>query len=139
MDTTTTCDPAASGTFTTDYVSSQGCDSTVIEEVILLPSDMVSLFDQTCEKADTVTVIQHYVNQYGCDSTVQFITTLLPEDSCIEITHDVYVPNTFSPNDDGINDVLFLSSGPNSVGMVLFFRIYDRWGSLVFEHKDIYK
>jgi gliding motility-associated-like protein len=137
LDTTTTCDPAASGTFTTDYVSSQGCDSTVIEEVILLPSDMVSLFDQTCEEADTGTVIQHYLNQYGCDSTVQFITTLLPADSCIEITHDVYVPNTFSPNNDDINDVLFLSSGPNSVDMILFFRIYDRWGSLVFERKNI--
>jgi len=70
-------------------------------------------------------------------TVLQLITTLLPADSCIEITHDVYVPNTFSPNDDGINDVLFLSSGPNSVDRILFFRIFDRWGSLVFERKNI--
>ncbi|HEX5112180.1 MAG TPA: gliding motility-associated C-terminal domain-containing protein, partial [Saprospiraceae bacterium] len=136
MDTSTTCDPAESGTYTSHFVSSQGCDSTYIEEVILLPSDLISIYDQTCETSDTGIVILHFTNQYGCDSTVQYVTGLLPPDSCIVYNHDYYLPNVFSPNDDGINDVFFVSSGPNSVGTVLDFRIYDRWGNLVFESKD---
>lgn len=136
MDTSTTCDPAASGTFTSHFISSQGCDSTYIEEVVLLPSDLVNIFDQTCTMADTGIVIEHYQNQFGCDSTVQYITSLLPPDSCIVYSHDYYLPNVFSPNDDGINDIFYLYSGPNAVGMVLDLRIYDRWGSLVFDHKD---
>ncbi len=137
MDTMTTCDPASSGTFTSHFISSQGCDSTVVEEVILLPSDLISLYDHTCSVNDTGTITEHFTNKYGCDSVVQFITLLLPPDSCIVISHDVYAPNVFSPNNDGINDVFFLSSGPNSVQSIPDFRIFDRWGSLVFDKKDV--
>jgi len=137
MDTTTTCDPASSGTFTSHFVSTQGCDSTVVQEVILLPSDLINVFDQTCATSDTGTVIQHFTNQYGCDSTVQIITTLLPPDSCIVISHDVFIPNVFSPNEDGINDVFFISAAVNSVEAIPYFRIFDRWGSIVFDHKDL--
>jgi gliding motility-associated-like protein len=45
-----------------------------------------------------------------------------------------YVPNAFSPNGDGLNDVI----RPIAVGMVRteWFRIYNRWGQLVFETND---
>ena len=45
----------------------------------------------------------------------------------------LFVPNAFSPNDDGENDVLFVR-GPLIKEMV--FRIYDRWGELIFESFD---
>lgn len=43
----------------------------------------------------------------------------------------IYVPNAFTPNGDGHNDVL----RPFPVGMVKldYFRVYNRWGELVFE------
>jgi gliding motility-associated-like protein len=42
----------------------------------------------------------------------------------------VFVPNVFSPNGDGVNDVLDLPFGPYiSTSMSIF----DRWGSLVWE------
>lgn len=41
----------------------------------------------------------------------------------------VFVPNAFSPNGDGENDVLYVE-GPFEE---MIFRIYDRWGELVFE------
>ncbi len=44
----------------------------------------------------------------------------------------VYVPNAFSPNGDGENDVLYVE-GPFEE---MVFRIYDRWGELVFESYD---
>jgi gliding motility-associated-like protein len=45
----------------------------------------------------------------------------------------IYMPNAFSPNNDGTND-LFL---PITFGSKEFmFRIFDRWGNLMFESKD---
>ncbi|MBK8832244.1 MAG: gliding motility-associated C-terminal domain-containing protein [Saprospiraceae bacterium] len=47
-----------------------------------------------------------------------------------------YVPNIFSPNLDGINDYFFLSgSGPTLSTYEM--SIFDRWGSLLFEAKEI--
>jgi gliding motility-associated-like protein len=48
----------------------------------------------------------------------------------------VYVPNAFTPNADGENDVLFVRS---SIVEELLFRVYNRWGELVFETTDIDK
>ena len=45
-----------------------------------------------------------------------------------------YVPSGFTPNQDGLNDYL----KPIPVGMKEFryFRVYNRWGQLVFDMKD---
>lgn len=45
----------------------------------------------------------------------------------------IYVPNAFSPNGDNENDVLYVR-GQLIEGMV--FRIFDRWGEMVFESTD---
>lgn len=46
----------------------------------------------------------------------------------------VYVPNVFSPNGDGINDLLFINL--ISVKQLHYFRIYNRYGKKVFETTD---
>ena len=46
---------------------------------------------------------------------------------------DLIVPNIFSPNQDGVNDVFFLRS--KNIQKVSI-RIYDRWGALVYQVKD---
>ena len=53
----------------------------------------------------------------------------------LDICGDVYifVPNAFSPNDDGENDILFVR-GQNLEEVTL--KIFDRWGELVFESTD---
>jgi gliding motility-associated-like protein len=45
-----------------------------------------------------------------------------------------YIPNVFSPNDDGVNDY-FSIFGSDILGLQL--SIYDRWGSLLFQSSDI--
>ncbi len=46
----------------------------------------------------------------------------------------IYVPNSFTPNKDGLNDVL----RPVMYGIkeLNYFRVYNRWGQLVFETQD---
>jgi gliding motility-associated-like protein len=46
---------------------------------------------------------------------------------------ELYVPNGFSPNNDGQNDLLFVRGGGITE---LYWVIYDRWGEKVFETKD---
>lgn len=47
----------------------------------------------------------------------------------------IYVPNAFTPNADSRNDVL----KPFMIGIkeLVYFRIYNRWGEMVFETKNI--
>jgi gliding motility-associated-like protein len=45
----------------------------------------------------------------------------------------IFIPNAFSPNGDNENDVLFVR-GQLIEGML--FRIFDRWGEMVFESTD---
>jgi len=49
---------------------------------------------------------------------------------------DIYAPNIFSPNDDGVNDRFSLSAN-KSVSSIQNFKIFSRWGELVFEANDI--
>jgi len=53
----------------------------------------------------------------------------------VERTQRVYFPNAFSPNGDGANDVYMVFSGPEAV-RVKSFRLYNRWGILVYEQYD---
>ena len=52
-------------------------------------------------------------------------TVLIAEADCL-----VPVGNTFTPNGDGVNDVLTLS---DPGGRMLTFNVYNRWGQLVFQ------
>jgi gliding motility-associated-like protein len=47
----------------------------------------------------------------------------------------VFVPNTFTPNNDGLNDKLFV----RGIGLrqLEYFRVFDRWGNVVFETHDM--
>ena len=71
----------------------------------------------------------------GCSSfdLVSFsapIDKAMMEDEC-----RLYVPNIFSPNDDGIND-LFLAATDCTLSDFQM-KVFSRWGRLVFESKRI--
>ncbi len=48
----------------------------------------------------------------------------------------IFVPNAFSPNGDGKNDILYVQS---DIVEEIYFAIYNRWGNLLFETNDIKK
>jgi len=47
----------------------------------------------------------------------------------------VYIPNTFSPNGDGTNDVFYIRG--KGVNFIKSFRIFNRWGQEVFKRENI--
>jgi gliding motility-associated-like protein len=77
--------------------------------------------------------------------SIEYQITIVNENGCA-ITDEVeilvnnitgaYVPNVFSPNNDGINDY-FSVFADGSIALIATFRIFDRWGGLLFETKDI--
>jgi gliding motility-associated-like protein len=66
-------------------------------------------------------------NQQGCtDTTCATVTTI--------VTPVVDVPNAFSPNADGTNDVIYVQGFAISK---MTWRIFNRWGQLLFTSSSI--
>lgn len=53
----------------------------------------------------------------------------------VEESFTLYVPNTFTPNGDGLNETFGpVGNGVNQFSMLIF----NRWGELIFESDNIY-
>lgn len=65
----------------------------------------------------------------GCKEIDSIIVNLSPKII-------IYVPTAFSPNGDGVNDLLFVETkGVRSIEL----EVYDRFGQTVFETKDLFE
>jgi len=80
---------------------------------------------------------------YAIDSVVTLVA--LSEEGCVDTLSKtfhflyetlIYYPNSFSPNEDGLNDV-FLIKGEAIQVTDFHLQIFNRWGDLFFESKDI--
>ncbi len=70
-------------------------------------------------------------NEFGCSDTIT--KTLLLEDD-----FSIFIPNIFTPNSDGLNDIFNISGiGFKTEGYTM--NIFDRWGELLYTSKDAYK
>jgi gliding motility-associated-like protein len=50
---------------------------------------------------------------------------------------DIFMPSAFTPNSDGRNDVIRpVMAG---IAQLVFFRVYNRWGQLVFSTSEVHK
>ena len=72
----------------------------------------VTVTDRGCVEVLTITLT---VRSFGCDE------------------RHVFLPDAFTPNGDGVNDVLYLRS--NSI-VDMYLVIYNRWGQRLFETND---
>ena len=83
------------------------------ESIIVLPTEDIVY---------TVTA----VDPFGCEAFAEFALEVR-QPSCDET--DVFIPNAFSPNGDGVNDILYVRS--NFIKEMRLV-IYDRWGEQIF-------
>lgn len=68
-------------------------------------------------------------NEYNCTAS----DTLVIKTICPNST--VFLPNAFTPDGDGVNDVFFVQG--KNIYVVKSFRIFNRWGELVFEKANV--
>ncbi|WP_168797645.1 choice-of-anchor C family protein [Neolewinella litorea] len=63
---------------------------------------------------------------------------LEPDDPEFSYTcqESIYIPSSFSPNGDDVNDVFELFKNSEVVARIADYRIYSRWGELVYEARD---
>lgn len=77
----------------------------------------------------TTTYYVDGTSKYGCRDYDSVTIHLYCDNS------QVFVPNSFTPNGDGKNDVFY----PRGTGVqgIKAFRVYNRWGELLFERTNI--
>jgi gliding motility-associated-like protein len=85
----------------------------------------IHVYDAVGEYLVTLTA----TNELGCIDTAN-ITVIVREEFLL------YVPNTFTPNDDATNDTFKPYINNRYVESSYRFAIYNRWGELVFESYD---
>lgn len=84
----------------------------------------------TPTKSGTYTI--YATDQNNCRFGITTIYVEVVADECNESV--VYLPTGFTPNDDGVNDILYIRS--NFITDV-YLTIYDRWGEKLFETNDV--
>jgi gliding motility-associated-like protein len=73
-------------------------------------------------------VLVTVIDTNGCEATTMMhLTVYRPR--------HIFIPSVFSPNGDNINDVFRIQG--NTILLVKSMRIFDRWGSTVYEAFDI--
>jgi len=117
-------------------------DTTNLEAIINVPFDSLSTITwsglsnpncPTCLIQPVAPIITtaysiSVSNSQGCSDQDSVVVS-------IEKKIDIYIPNVFSPNGDGINDQLFINASAE-VETIESMEIFDRWGNIVFAARD---
>lgn len=119
---------------------------------VMLPVDTVLCGSDALQLAPALDGIQYTINGIGSrlvtiEQAGDYIITATDVNGCRKVfnTHVVqqncancqaYVPNAFTPNGDGLNDVF--KAKLSCFTSAFQCRVFDRWGKLVFESTDIH-
>ncbi len=159
-----TASPVTSTTYTVTGFDASGCSSSGTISVSILTAGFFTPPDTTISCNESVMLTTgvgtsgfsyHWEPSYGLSDTASAnpvaypdvattYTLIVQTDQGCELripvavnveAEDIYIPNAFSPNADDINDYFSII---NSCGFELtYFRIYNRWGQMVWETNDI--
>ncbi len=88
------------------------------------------VFNPVATPSETTTYTLTVTNDEGC-LAVRQITIYVISPDCQE--PNIFIPNAFTPNGDGNNDVLYVRS---NIIESMEFAVYNRWGQKVFETTD---
>ena len=99
----------------TEYLKCQNCASQIIQ-----------IKD---EHENPISFVVEYTDTLGC---------FVSQDEyqiCILDKYTVDVPSAFTPNGAGENDMIYVKG--HGIEELFYFRIYNRWGEVIFETNDI--
>ena len=126
------------------------------DEIVIELGDEVYLDAQTSRPPNEIVTITWIEPQdVGCDSSLNcsdsphvstiYYIQVIDQDGCVatdqvrvvvEKKQRVFIPNAFSPNGDGHNDRFMIFTGQD-VAMVKSFLVFNRWGEVVHELRDV--
>ena len=91
--------------------------------------------------ATSATILVRNLGSYHVEVTVPCAIVaadveIIPDPDC-RIESGIYIPNVFSPNGDGINDLFSIYPGEAILRLQMEGTIYDRWGNVVFGSTEI--
>lgn len=94
------------------------------------PINTLSCSDCSNPIANPYKTTTYNVNVYsnkGCADSSKVTIKVLCDKS------QIFIPNTFTPNGDGVNDIFYVRGA--GITSVESFRIYNRWGEVLFERR----
>lgn len=77
----------------------------------------------------TTTYTLSVLGTNGCETSAAILVEVVEPS-------DVYLPNAFSPNQDGQNDIFYIQGDAARIEIVRQLVIFDRYGSMVFEAQN---
>lgn len=104
------------------YTGCQGDDYNVLVNGIV--------YDETNPSGTTI-----LTSSQACDTLVTIDLNF--RDCSLEQTPcEIFVPNAFSPNNDGVNDIFQIFTGQNCLMESFTIQVFNRWGTIVFASDD---
>ena len=97
------------------------------QTVVSLPCD--SCLTHELQLTESTQFYILVVDENGC--TASDLVTIF-----VRRERDVYIPNAFSPNGDGRNDVFMPFAAPAAIKKINAFQVYNRWGEIMYEVYD---
>lgn len=121
------------------YKNTKGCDSIVNLNVTILDTS-VTYQDYMICKGDSVKIGNQYFKTAGiykdtfqnmlkCDSIIVYQISF--DSKCNNC--EPFIPNSFSPNGDGVNDIFEIHNTNSTISELL---IFNRWGNLIYSEKS---
>ncbi len=116
-------------------------EQTELNAIINLPFDSVA--SVVWQGLDNLECPDCLVQPIAPLFTTSYSVTVTAENGCtdsddvtvfVNRERHVYVPNAFSPNNDGINDVFMIFSKAGTVKQVKSFLVFSRWGETVYQY-----
>lgn len=153
--------PPVSTVYTVDVTDENGCHDQEEVQIVIWPLPPVDAGNALAMEWFEQSVISGYVNEehnfwwspeaftecFNCletyvypDTSTWFVLNVQDENGCVnmdsvlvQVYGPLYVPNTFTPDGDGDNDIFY------AYGIGLFgfeMQIYNRWGELIYYSTD---
>ena len=102
-----------------------------IDTIVWSPDNLVECFDVTClegtvHTANAVTLTATLYDINGCSASDKIYIT-------VNKVRKIYIPTVFSPNNDGVNDIFFVSGNENQITAIKRFMVFNRWGEVLHE------